>query len=37
MLNEDPRIAAEILTGLLKVMSKCLRTTTDKKLEEVKF
>ena len=34
MLNVVHRIAAEILMGLLKVMSKRLRTTTDKKMKK---
>jgi CRP-like cAMP-binding protein len=37
MLNSDPRIAAKILIGLLKVMNKRLRITTDKKIEEIKL
>jgi CRP-like cAMP-binding protein len=37
MLNSDPLIAAKILMGLLKVMSRRLRITTDKKIEEIKL
>ncbi len=36
MLKSDPRIAAKILMGLLKVISKRLKITTDKKFEEIK-
>jgi CRP-like cAMP-binding protein len=33
ILKSDPRIAAKILMGLLKVMSRRLRITTDKKFK----
>jgi len=33
ILQSDPRIAAKILMGLLKVISRRLRITTDKKFE----
>jgi CRP/FNR family transcriptional regulator, cyclic AMP receptor protein len=33
ILKSDPRIAAKILMGLLKVISRRLRITTDKKFE----
>ena len=34
LLDKDPRIAAKILMGMLKVMSKRLRTTTNSKIVE---
>jgi CRP/FNR family transcriptional regulator, cyclic AMP receptor protein len=37
MLKSDPRIAAKILMGLLKVISRRLKITTDKKFEEIKL
>jgi CRP/FNR family transcriptional regulator, cyclic AMP receptor protein len=37
ILQSDPRIAAKILMGLLKVISKRLKITTDKKFEEIKL
>ena len=35
ILKSDPRIAAKVLMGLLKVISRRLRTT-DKKIEDIK-
>jgi hypothetical protein len=35
ILQSDPHIAAKVLMGLLKVISKNLRTT-DKKIEKIK-
>jgi CRP-like cAMP-binding protein len=35
ILDSNPRIAAKILMSLLKIMSKRLRVTTDKKIEEI--
>jgi CRP-like cAMP-binding protein len=35
ILQSDPRIAAKVLMGMLKVISRHLRTT-DKKIEEIK-
>jgi CRP-like cAMP-binding protein len=37
ILQSDPRIAAKILMGLLKVISKRLKITTDRKFEEIKL
>ncbi|MGA2782599.1 MAG: cyclic nucleotide-binding domain-containing protein [Smithella sp.] len=37
ILQSDPRIAAKILMGLLKVISRRLKITTDKKFEEIKL
>ena len=35
ILKSDPRIAAKVLTGLLKIISRRLRMT-DKKIEDIK-
>jgi len=37
ILQSDPRTAAKILMGLLKVISGRLKITTDKKFEEIKL
>ena len=37
ILQSDPRIAAKILMGLLKVISRRLKITTNKKFEEIKL
>jgi CRP/FNR family transcriptional regulator, cyclic AMP receptor protein len=37
MLDANPRIAAKMLMNLLRIMSRRLRATTDKKIEEVVF
>jgi CRP/FNR family cyclic AMP-dependent transcriptional regulator len=37
ILQSDPRIAAKILMGLLKVIGRRLKITTDKKFEEIKL
>jgi CRP/FNR family cyclic AMP-dependent transcriptional regulator len=37
MLNSYPLIAAKVLMGLLKVINRRLRITTDKKIEDIKL
>lgn len=37
LLDANPRIAAKMLMNLLKIMSSRLRTTTDRKMEEIIF
>lgn len=35
ILDSEPRIAAKIMMGLLKIMSSRLRVTTNKKIDEI--
>lgn len=35
LLDSEPRIAAKIMMGLLKIMSRRLRVTTNKKVDEI--
>lgn len=37
LLDSNPRIAAKILMSLLRIMSKRLRITTNKKVEEINY